>query len=423
MEQKVDSLQMKAAKANKNKRYFIVFICMLIQAIPYCIAQNLQGQMQTPVSGSGVVSAVGFTMLYLSGTIPVLFNPMITKIYDKFKIKYIYIVGLVIAGLSFASYGLAQNSLMFNASAFFTQVGTILFTGLSLPVMMAHWFPGEGRGTALGVALAGGSLGNVFLQPIVVNLLSNVGWRQTYIVLGIIIIAIGVPLALLFIRFPKAEEVVIENLSNESNTKLSRVTYEGLSDKENNKNKLFWMFCFGSLLICFAVVGVSTQAIPVLVTKGFTSTQLGITGSVFGASCLIGNVAGGKLFDKLGSFKPMVLSGICTVIALLIMGFMPQGSAIGYLVPVLSGLTIYTITSGPAFMPADVFGHKDGTIKMAKVGMFYALGSSISALLFTSISGILGLQTTCIIFIVVGVVGYILNLVAMVKSRKMFLSK
>ena len=225
---------------------------MLIQAIPYCIAMNLQGQMQVPVSQSGVVSSVGFTLLYLSGTIPVLFNPLITGIYDKFKVKYIYIVGLVIAGLAFGSYGLAQNSLMFNVSAFFTQVGTILFTGLSLPIMMAHWFPGEGRGTALGIALAGGSLGNVFLQPIVVNLLANVGWRQTYIVLGVAMIVIGVPLALLFIRFPRPEEVVTESSSNKENAKPARITYEGLSDKENNKNKYFWIFCLGSLLLCFS---------------------------------------------------------------------------------------------------------------------------------------------------------------------------
>ncbi len=217
MAQAAQSAQSQQVTKRNNKRYFIVFICMLIQAIPYCIAMNLQGQMQVPVSQSGVVSSVGFTLLYLSGTIPVLFNPLITGIYDKFKVKYIYIVGLVIAGLAFGSYGLAQNSLMFgtipvlfnplitgiydkfkvkyiyivglviaglafgsyglaqnslmfNVSAFFTQVGTILFTGLSLPIMMAHWFPGEGRGTALGIALAGGSLGNVFLQPIVVNL-------------------------------------------------------------------------------------------------------------------------------------------------------------------------------------------------------------------------------------------------------------
>ena len=56
-------------KASNGKRYFIVFICMLIQALPYCISQNLQSQMQTPVSESGVVTEVGFTLLYLSGTI------------------------------------------------------------------------------------------------------------------------------------------------------------------------------------------------------------------------------------------------------------------------------------------------------------------------------------------------------------------
>ena len=74
-------------------------------------------------------------------------------------------------------------------------------------------------------------------------------------------------------------------------------------------------------------------------------------------------------------------------------------------------------------MPSDVFGTKDGTIKMAKVGMFYALGSSISALLFAVLSGKLGLQTTCIAFIVIGVVGYALNLIAQIKSKKMFARK
>ena len=116
----------------------------------------------------------------------------------------------------------------------------------------------------------------------------------------------------------------------------------------------------------------------------------------------------------------MIFSGISTVIALLIMAFMPMGSSLGFLIPILSGLTIYTLTSGPAFMPADVFGYKDGTMKLAKVGMFYALGSSISALLFTTISNKLGLTGSCMLFIVVGVVGYGLNLFAQVKSKQMF---
>ena len=185
------------SKEEKRKKYFIVFICLLIQSITYCIAQNLQGQMQIPVSQSGVVSEVGFTLLYFSGTLPVFLNPYFATFYEKFNIKYIYVVGIIIGGLAFASYGLAKNSIMFNVSSFFNQVGTIFYSGLSLPIMMSHWFPGEGRGSALGIALAGGSIGNVFLQPVVVNLLARYGWQQTYIILGIAMIAIGIPIALL----------------------------------------------------------------------------------------------------------------------------------------------------------------------------------------------------------------------------------
>ena len=238
--------------------------------------------------------------------------------------------------------------------------------------------------------------------------------------LGAAMIIIGVPLALLFIRYPKQEEVVMETSSNKSNVKPTRPNFDGLSDKENDKNPMFWTFCIGCALICFAVVAVSTQAIPVLGQKGFEPGKLGIAGSIFGVACLIGNVAGGKLFDKLGSFVPMVISGISTIAALLIMAFMPDGSTIGFLIPICSGLTVYTITSAPAFMPADVFGQKDGTMKLAKVGMFYALGSSISALLFTTISNKLGLTNSCMLFIAVGAVGYGLNLFAQIKTRKMF---
>ena len=402
-----------------RKRYFIIFICFLIQAIPYCISQNLQAQMQVPVSESGFISEIGFTMLYFSGTIPVLLNPILAKLYDKFKIKYIYVAGLIIAGISCASYGLAQNALMFNASAFFTQIGTLLFTGLSLPIMMSHWFPGEGRGTALGIALAGGSIGNVFLQQIVVKLLGNYGWQKTYVILGMLLMIVGIPLALLFIRYPKENEIVKEEASS-NNSKATRVTYEGLSDAENMKNKYFWMFCVGALFICFAAVTLATQAIPVLSTKGFSASQVAMAGSAYGVACLIGNVGGGKLFDKLGSFKPMMLSCLGISLGLLVIIFMPQGSPVGYLVPIFSGLTVFTLTSGPAYMPADVFGHRDGTQKFAKVGMFYALGSAISPLLFTIASTKVGTSTAAIIFLIVGLFGYALNGYAIIKSKQMF---
>lgn len=395
------------SKGTKNKGgYFIVFVCFLIGAIPYCISQNLQPQMQVPVSSSGVISEVGFTMIYLTGTIPVLFNGVTARIYDKLKIKYIYVIGLILSAIGFSSFGIAPNTLMFNLSAIITQLGAVLVVGLSLPVLIGRWFPNNGRGTALGIALSGGSVGNIFLQPLVVNLLAQYGWRKTYIILGIVIAVIGIPIALLFIRDPRQGEIASGHVDNAKQPQ--KATFEGLSNDELLKNKYFLIFCLASLLICFASVALATQSIPVLTIKGLTDTQIGLAGSVYGITCLIGNIGGGKLLDKVGTFKAMVVSFIGVVIGFLIMIFMPNGSLLGFGIPLFAGLVIYTLTSAPAFTPVDVFGTKDSTKKFALVGIFYAIGSALSPLLFTLLANNMSVSIAAVIFLVVGIVGYLL---------------
>ena len=395
------------SKGTKNKGgYFIVFICFLIGAIPYCISQNLQPQMQVPVSNSGVISEVGFTMIYLTGTIPVLFNGYTAKIYDKLKIKYIYVIGLILSAIGFSSFGIAQNTFMFNISAIITQLGAVLVVGLSLPVLMGRWFPYSGRGTALGIALSGGSVGNIFLQPLVVKLLSQYGWRRTYVILGIVIAVVGIPIALCFIRDPRKGEIAVEHTDTETHP--HKATFEGLSNDELLKNKYFLIFCLASLLICFSIVALATQSIPVLTIKALTDTQIGLAGSVYGVTCLIGNIGGGKLLDKVGTFKAMIVSCIGATIGFLIMIFMPQGSLIGFGIPLFAGLVIYTLTSAPAFTPVDVFGTKDSTKKFAIVGIFYAIGSAVSPLLFTLLSNNMSVATAAIVFLVIGLIGYLL---------------
>ncbi|MDV4149468.1 MFS transporter [Clostridium sp. AL.422] len=401
----------------KNKgKYFIVFICFLIGAIPYCISQNLQPQMQIPVSHSGIISDVGFTMIYFTGTIPVLFNGLTAKIYDKYKIKYIYVAGLILSAIGFGSFGLAKNNIMFNISAIITQLGAVLVVGLSLPVIIGRWFPYSGRGTALGIALSGGSVGNVFLQPIVVNLLSRYGWQKTYIILGIVIAVIGVPIALLFIRDPKKDEIEVDHIDSENNT--HKVNFQGLSNEELLKNKYFVIFCIASLLICFAGVALATQSIPYLTIKGFTDTKIGLAGSVYGITCLIGNVGGGKLFDNLGTFKAMIISCIFVTIGLVIMIFMPNGSFIGFAIPFFAGLAIFTLTSAPAFTPVDVFGTKDSTKKFALVGIFYAIGSAFSPLLFTILSNNMNVSVAAGIFLIIGLLGYLLIGYSIIQYKK-----
>ncbi|SCJ00947.1 Major Facilitator Superfamily [uncultured Clostridium sp.] len=183
------------------------------------------------------------------------------------------------------------------------------------------------------------------------------------------------------------------------------------------------MFSIGGLLLCFTIVALSTETIPTLIEKGFTESMAAMAGSLFGISSLIGNVIGGKVLDKLGSFIPMLSAGVLITIALLIMEFIPDNISIGLLVPICSGLMIYAVTTGPSFMSIDVFGFKDGMKKVAKVGMFYAAGSALGAVGFAILSSNFGVKTICLILLVIALIGFILNGIAIVKSRKMFIKR
>ena len=221
---------------------------------------------------------------------------------------------------------------------------------------------------------------------------------------------------LLFIRDPRKDEIEAAPVDTENNTK--KATFEGLSNDELLKNKHFLTFCIASLLICFADVALATQSIPVLTIKGFTGTQVALAGSLYGITCLIGNIGGGKLLDKLGTFKAMMISGIGVTLGLLIMIFMPIGSVLGFLIPIFAGLVIFTLTSAPAFTPVDVFGNKDSTKKFALVGIFYAIGSSVSPLLFTILSNNMAVAVAAGVYLIVGLIGYVLLGYSIIEYKK-----
>lgn len=65
--------------------------------------------------------------------------------------------------------------------------------------VVANWFQRR-RGLAIGVATTGIGFGGLVMAPLSKVLISSIGWRPTFVILGLVIIAVGLPLTLLVIR-------------------------------------------------------------------------------------------------------------------------------------------------------------------------------------------------------------------------------
>lgn len=409
------------------KKYLIVFICMFMQAIPFGVAQNIQPLFIPYVIKDFGFSLAGFSLIFTFGAMAsAAFSPFLGKLFGKINIKILFIVGTVLSSLGFLGFGFAKTLPQFYILSAISQVGCVLFSGLGVPYVINNWFPKKGRGKALGIAFSGGSIGNVFLQQITSQMLASKGASYSYIIFGLIALISSLPVILLFIRMPKAGEVEVADENTVEAVEESK-GFEGLGAKATTKNKFFWIFSIGYAIIAIAISALSTQYATYFTGElGMNATLVGTLGSVFALFCLMGNVAGGALFDKIGTIKTMSISMVLSIVAIISLLVAEKVPGLAFLFSIAYGLNVYSYMSAPAFMATDVFGKKESSVILGTISLLFALGFAFGSTLFGMIVDNFGFNMAWIVMLVCVVLGYILLLTSIKKVKdqnKLIMSK
>ena len=407
-------------KIDNKKKYFIVFICMFLQAVPYSIAQNIQPLFVPYVIKQFGFSLAGFSLIFTCGAIAsAIFSPVLGNVFEKVNIKLLFLVGATLSAVGFMGFGFSHNLAQFYVLAAMQKVGCLLFSGIGVPYLINSWFPKEGRGKALGIAFSGGSIGNVFLQQITSQMLASRGATYSYIFFGVLALVCSLPIVMIFVRLPKVGEVEVveENEAEEVQTS----GFEGLGAKATKQNKYFWLFSIGYAIIAVSISALSTQYATYFTGElGLSATLVGTLGSVFAAFCLIGNVSGGALFDKIGTLKTMTISMLLQGVAIVALIFCAKVHALAFLFSIAYGLNVYSYMSAPAFMATDVFGKKESSKIFGTISLLFALGYAFGSTLVGMIVDKVGFGAAWIVMLGCVVVGYTLLLGSIKKVKEQY---
>ncbi|MDQ0150178.1 conjugated bile salt MFS transporter [Eubacterium multiforme] len=409
-------------KKLKEHKYLVIFMCMLLQAVPFCIAQNIQ-----PLFISYVIKGQGFSLgefslIFTIGSLAsAICSPTIGKLYSKINVKVLFTIGCIVSGSGFLAFAFAKSIGMYYLFEAIMQIGTIAFSTLGVPLLVNAWFEPHERGKALGVVFSGGAIGNIFLQPIVANCLANLGYAHTYLVFGIVSLVVSIPVALIFIRLPKSnEKELIAKLGSEATGEVKEVaTFDGLGAKATKKNKYFWIYAIGFLFIGLSISALSTQYAAFLRDGlGFDAKRIGIAGSFLAFFCLIGNVSGGFLFDKFGTFKTMLIAGILETISCIALILSPSMNNLVFLFAIGYGLNIYSYMTGPGYTVQALFGRKESSEILGIVSLLFAVGFAAGTTLFGFLVGKYGYSIGWYLTIVAVAIGYGILLYAVEKINK-----
>ncbi|WP_297634002.1 conjugated bile salt MFS transporter [uncultured Clostridium sp.] len=400
----------------------IIIGCMLIQAIPFSIASNIQPQFISYVTKGCNFSLTGFSLIFTIGTlVSALSSPFVGNLYTKVHPKILFIAGCLLSGIGFLSFGFARTLMEFYIISAIVQIGTLTFSAIGIPTIINTYFNEKTKGSALSLAFAGGSIGNIVLQEVVVYLLTMKGFRLTYVVFGLISTITSVLFTLIFLDFKKLDKknLISEQRSINPNVE-HKTTMEKIPAREMFKSKTFIFFSIGFIFMGLAMAALSIQYPNYLrhLMKTVTSykdvslTFLGNIGALFAIFSLIGNLVGGILFDKIGTTKTLIIAFILTAlsnIALILSIFSP---IFAYIFAITKGLSVYSYMMGPSYLSSYFFKGKNFSKILSLINFMFAIGFSIGSTLFAIVSSNLGFVTSWILILVFVTISFILLLFA-----------
>lgn len=227
-------------------------------------------------------------------------SPVIGFLLDRLGPRRVILPAIILFAAAFSSLGLLQNSL---AQLFctFILIGAIgnATAQLGYTRAVATWFDSH-RGKAIATLLVGSSLGMVAAPVIAQSLLTRVGWRLSYAILGTFPLLIAFPLAALFVKERKqalpAGRALAENTS------------------PAGRSRAFWLLLLTLFLAAMSTTGTITQLSAMLTDQGITASRAGYAVAMAGAASLVGRLITGWLLDRF--FAPRVSLALLLTTAL-----------------------------------------------------------------------------------------------------------
>ena len=293
--------------------------------------------------------ALNFTLTMCFFCIGGLLSSVMVK---KFGTKPVIVFAGVLAGFGFVNTSLlnaSASALLYLTYAFMAGLGI----GIAYIVIISTvnaWFPDK-KGLSSGALMMGFGASSLVLGNLASSLFeSALGWRGTYVILGIAIAAV-ISISAIFIEKPDAN-VTLPTPKKVVSKREESFEVRDYTSIEMIKRFTFWRaFLFlvfntavGSAVISFA----RDLALSVGATAALATTLVGVLAMFNG----LGRILTGIVFDKMGRRFTMLIANILTIVAA---GMTLLAVSIGSLALCIIGLCLTGMSYGASPTVASAF--------------------------------------------------------------------
>jgi sugar phosphate permease len=304
-------------------------------------------------------------------------GPISGSLMGRIGVKNVVLLSLVMTGTALFATSLVreiwQLTLLFGLVS---GLGTGLVASVLGPTVATRWFVKD-RGLVVGIFGASNSAGQLIFFPLLTGLAVAAGWRVGAVVLGVISLALIVPV-LIWLRNDPADVGLRPRGATEGEIAHVKPPDRGVM-RGAVRTVDFW-FLAGTFFVCGATSNglVGQHFIPHAVDHGFTPIAASTALAVMGVFNFIGTIASGWLTDRVDPRRLLLVYYGFRGVSLLFLPFVHDTMTIAAFA-ILFGLDYVATVPPTVALVADRFGQHNVGVVYGWVFASHMVGAAIAA--------------------------------------------
>ncbi len=222
----------------------------------------------------------------------------------------------------------------------------------SLLSTIARWFTAR-RGTMTGIITCGIGIGSIIFPPPLSHFILEYGWRNTYLIIAVVTLAVMLPMAILIKSRPSNNQM--DSADKSASGRVSQASERDLTFRQAVATRQLWMCAAVFLLFGFAHFAIMVHIVPYATREGISPiSAAGILG-VIGASSILSRLITGVAADKIRVKRLFFYTTLVNLAAFLWLQITHQLWAF-YIFGFIFGLGYGASSTVTALMAAELFG-------------------------------------------------------------------
>ena len=401
--------------------WWIVIGAIVGQFISIGVGNSIAGVFLRPMTEDLDWSATEYTLgasgaLVVGGLAGFIVGPLV----DRYGARPLMLIGAVVYAGCFLALSRVDALWQFLLLTMLSGgIGFALVGSLVVNVTLSKWFVAR-RGWAIALGSSGISLAGLILPVAMTQVVDSLGWRDAYVVLAVLVVAIVVPVALVMRRRPedygqlpdgtRRDAALRSGQPSRAFEQQERDAANSYTRREALKTVAIWLLVIGYALHTFALIAIMVHAIPFMTDSGLTRTSAALAIALSGGANLCSKFAWGYLLQRIhvrylcATSLLTCASGVALMLVaaqngwlwLMFVAFLCWGFGFGGTVPLSE------------FIWAKYFGRVHiGAVRGASVPyvtVFQALGPVIGGLYFDFFSSYTGVFAAFLVAHIIGAI-------------------